>query len=156
SVSQSLKTALLDRQTMAYGAAGGFMFGCLLAYVASAQQVFVEVFGIGQAFPVVFGAIASAMAIASFVNARLVGRLGMRRLSHSALIGFVSLSLILTVAAVMGVAGLAVYAPLVAGTFFLFGLIAPNFNAIAMEPQGHNAGMASSIIGSLGTAIGAL
>jgi DHA1 family bicyclomycin/chloramphenicol resistance-like MFS transporter len=53
-------------------------------------------------------------------------------------------------------ADLWVYAPLVAGSFFLFGLIAPNFNAIAMEPQGHNAGMASSIIGSLSTAIGAV
>lgn len=153
---QSLRTVFFNRQTMAYGAAGGFMFGCLLAYVASAQQVFVEVFGIGQAFPVVFGAIASVMAVASFVNARLVGRLGMRRLSHSALFAFVGVSMILAATAAMGVAGLAVYAPLVATAFFLFGLIAPNFNAIAMEPQGHNAGMASSVIGSLGTAIGAL
>jgi DHA1 family bicyclomycin/chloramphenicol resistance-like MFS transporter len=155
-LSESLRTVLLNPQTMAYGAAGGFMFGCLLAYVASAQQVFVEVFGIGAAFPVVFGAIASAMAIASFVNARLVGRLGMRRLSHSALAGFVGVSLALAVLAALGMADLWVYAPLVAGSFFLFGLIAPNFNAIAMEPQGHNAGMASSITGSLSTAVGAL
>ncbi|HVZ04825.1 multidrug effflux MFS transporter [Hyphomicrobium sp.] len=153
---ESLKMVLFNRQTMAYGAAGGFMFGCLLAYVASAQQIFVEVFGIGQAFPVVFGAIASVMAIASFVNARLVGRLGMRRLSHTALAGFLGISLILAATAAMGMAPLPVFAPLVAIAFFLFGLIAPNFNAIAMEPQGHNAGMASSVIGSLSTAIGAL
>ena len=151
-----MRAVLLNPQTMAYGAAGGFMFGCLLAYVASAQQVFVEVFGIGAAFPVVFGAIASAMAIASFVNARLVGRLGMRRLSHSALAGFVGVSLVLAVLAALGMANLWVYAPLVAGSFFLFGLISPNFNAIAMEPQGHNAGMASSVTGSLSTAVGAL
>jgi DHA1 family bicyclomycin/chloramphenicol resistance-like MFS transporter len=155
-LSESLRTVLWNSQTMAYGAAGGFMFGCLLAYVASAQQVFVEVFKIGAAFPVVFGAIASAMAIASFVNARLVGRLGMRRLSHSALVGFVGVSLVLAILAALGMADLWVYAALVAGSFFLFGLIAPNFNAIAMEPQGHNAGMASSIIGSLSTAIGAV
>src|SRR6185312_596419 len=156
SVRESLIAVFRNSQTMAYGAAGGFMFGCLLAYVASAQQVFVEVFGIGAAFPVVFGAIASAMAIASFVNARLVGRLGMRRLSHSALAGFVGVSLVLAVLAALGMANLWVYAPLVAGSFFLFGLIAPNFNAIAMEPQGHNAGMASSVTGSLSTAVGAL
>ena len=152
----SLKTAIFDSQTMAYGAAGGFMFGCLLAYVASAQQVFVEVFGMGEAFPVVFGAIASMMAVASFVNARLVGHLGMRRLSHTALLGFVAVSLCLAFAAAAGGAVILVYAPLVASAFFLFGLIAPNFNAIAMEPQGHNAGMASSVIGSLSTAIGAM
>jgi len=156
SLRDSLKAAIFDPRTMAYGAAGGFMFGCLLAYVASSQQVFVEVFGMGAAFPVVFGAIASVMAVASFVNARLVGRMGMRRLSHAALLGFVALSLCLAVAAATGVAGILVYAVLVAGAFFLFGLIAPNFNAIAMEPQGHNAGMASSVTGSLSTAIGAI
>lgn len=156
SLNNSLKTAIFDSQTMAYGAAGGFMFGCLLAYVASSQQVFVEVFGMGEAFPVVFGAIASVMAVASFVNARLVEQMGMRRLSHTALVGFVAVSLCLAVAAAAGLAGILVYAVLMAVAFFLFGLIAPNFNAIAMEPQGHNAGMASSVTGSLSTAIGAM
>jgi DHA1 family bicyclomycin/chloramphenicol resistance-like MFS transporter len=155
-VRASFFAAILDPLTMAYGVASGFMFGCLLAYVASAQQIFVEVFHLGQAFPIVFGAIASTMAIASFVNARLVGRLGMRRVSHTALAGFTAVSLVLLAASAGGVAGLAVFAALVASAFFLFGLIAPNFNAIAMEPQGHNAGMASSVIGSLSTAIGAL
>jgi DHA1 family bicyclomycin/chloramphenicol resistance-like MFS transporter len=155
-VRDSFFAAILDPLTMAYGVAGGFMFGCLLAYVASAQQVYVEVFHLGQAFPIVFGAIASAMAVASFVNARLVGRLGMRRVSHAALAGFTTVSLILLAASAFGIASLAVFAALAATAFFLFGLIMPNFNAIAMEPQGHNAGMASSVIGSLSTAIGAL
>jgi len=154
-VRASFFAAIFDPLTMAYGVARGFMFGCLLAYVASAQQIFVEVFHLGQAFPIVFGAIASAMAIASFVNARLVGRLGMRRVSHTALAGFTAVSLILLAASADGFASLAVFAVLLASAFFLFGLIAPNFNAIAMEPQGHNAGMASSVIGSLSTAIGA-
>jgi DHA1 family bicyclomycin/chloramphenicol resistance-like MFS transporter len=155
-VRQSLLTALLDRQTMAYGIAGGFMFGCLLAYVASAQQVFTEVFGTGTAFPLFFGAIASAIALASFVNARLVVRLGMRRLSHTALSAFIALALVLVSAAAAHAATVHLFAALVAAEFFLFGMIAPNFNAIAMEPQGHNAGMASSLIGALSTAIGAV
>jgi DHA1 family bicyclomycin/chloramphenicol resistance-like MFS transporter len=153
---QSFKAAVLKPQTAAYGAASGFMFGCLLAYVASAQQVFVDVFHVGQAFPFVFGAIASVMAVASFINAQLVERIGMRRVSHSALAAFVVVSLGLAVASEVGMANLPVFATLVASDFFLFGLIAPNFNALAMEPQGHNAGMASSVIGSLSTAIGAI
>jgi DHA1 family bicyclomycin/chloramphenicol resistance-like MFS transporter len=156
SLRASFSAALFDPLTMAYGVAGGFMFGCLLAYVASAQQIFVEVFNMGRAFPIVFGAIASAMAIASFVNARLVGRLGMRRVSHTALVAYTAVSFILLAASILGIATLPVFAALLASAFFLFGLIAPNFNAIAMEPQGHNAGMASSVIGSLSTAIGAL
>lgn len=155
-LSQSLATALFDPVTVGYAAAGGFMFGSLLAYVASAQQVFVEVFGIGDVFPIVFGAIALAIAAASFVNARLVGRLGMRRVSHSALLASIAVSALLAGATAFGAVGFTAFALAVGINFFLFGLIAPNFNAIAMEPQGHNAGMASSVVGALGTAIGAL
>jgi DHA1 family bicyclomycin/chloramphenicol resistance-like MFS transporter len=153
---QSFFAAVLDPQTAGYGAAGGFMFGCLLAYVASAQQVFVDLFRIGDVFPIVFGAIASAIAFASFANARLVGRLGMHRVSHWALLGFIAISLALVVASALGIAGFAAFALTIGAGFFLFGLIAPNFNAIAMEPQGHNAGMASSVVGALSTAIGAV
>ncbi|RUP08491.1 multidrug effflux MFS transporter [Hyphomicrobium sp.] len=152
----SVLAAVSNGQTVGYGAAGGFMFGCLLAYVASAQQVFVGVFGLGDIFPVIFGALASAMALASFVNARLVGRFGMRRLSHAALFGFIGVSVLLATAAVLGLASFWVFAAAMGVAFFLFGLIAPNFNALAMEPQGHNAGMASSVVGSLSTAIGAI
>ncbi|MES1179796.1 MAG: multidrug effflux MFS transporter, partial [Hyphomicrobium sp.] len=155
-LSQSLRMALFDPQTVGYGAAGGFMFGCLLAYVASAQQVFVEVFDMGDIFPVVFGVLASSIAFASFVNARLVGRLGMRRVSHTALTIFICVSILLTAASALGAVGFVAFAVAVGVNFFLFGLIAPNFNALAMEPQGHNAGMASSVIGSLSTAIGAV
>lgn len=153
---RSLLTAVLNPQTAGYGAAGGFMFGCVLAYVASAQQIFVEVFGIGDIFPVVFGAIALAISMASFTNARLVGRLGMRRVSHTALALSIIVSLLLAMAAALGIVGFAIFAPAVALNFFLFGLIAPNFNSLAMEPQGHNAGMASSVTGAAGTAIAAV
>ncbi len=153
---QGLAAALFNPQTVGYGAAGGFMFGCLLAYVASAQQVFVDVFGMGDDFPVVFGAIALSVALASFANAKLVGHLGMRYVSHSALLGFIGISAALSLVAFAGMAGFTTFAVAVGMSFFLFGLIAPNFNAIAMEPQGHNAGMASSVVGALSTAIGAI
>ena len=153
---QSFKATVTNRQTMGYGAASGVIFGSLLAYVASAQQVFVGVFGMGDEFPIFFGAVASVMAAASFVNARLVGTLGMRRVSHTALVGFFASSIVLAAASELGLAGIAVFVVLMASAFFFFGLIAPNFNALAMEPQGGNAGMASSIVGSLSTAIGAV
>ncbi|CFX57615.1 Drug resistance transporter, Bcr/CflA subfamily [Candidatus Filomicrobium marinum] len=153
---QSFKMAILDPQTAAYGIAIGFMFGCLVSYIASAQQLFVDVFHMGTMFPLLFGAVASTIAIASFTNARLVGRLGMRCVSHIALVGFLIASLCLAVASELGVATLPVFVILIATTFFLFGLVAPNFNALAMENQGHNAGMASSVVGSLSTSIGAV
>jgi DHA1 family bicyclomycin/chloramphenicol resistance-like MFS transporter len=152
----SLRLALTTPQTVGYMIAAGFMFGCLMSYVSSAQQVFVDVFGLGERFPIAFGAVASVMALASFTNANIVERLGMRLVSHTALVGFVGASSLLAIASATGWATLPVFCVLMASTFFLFGLIAPNFNAIAMEPQGHNAGMASSVIGFYSTGAGAL
>ena len=151
----SFKEAILCRQTMAYGIATGLMFGCLLSYVASSQQVFTEVFDAGANFPLLFGAVASVMAVASFLNANLVERLGMRRVAHTALVIFIAVALALALASLTGHASLGVFAILIASAFFCFGLVTPNFNTLAMEQQGENAGMASSVTGALGTAIGA-
>lgn len=153
--SRSIRKVLESRQTFGYALAGGFVFGCVLAYVASAQQVFVDIYKLGAAFPIVFGAIALTIGTASLVNARWVERLGMRRVSHTALIGFTLLALVLLALAKFGTADIVVFTVMMAALFFLFGLVAPNFNALAMEPQGDNAGMASSIVGFLSTAAGA-
>lgn len=155
-LSQSLKAALLTVQTSGYGFASGLMFACLLSYVASAQQIYADVFKAESLFPLLFGAVASAMAVASFINSRLVERLGMRAVSHTALLCLVAVALTLVYAASTGMTSLLTFSALVAGVFFFFGLIAPNFNALAMEPQGHNAGMASSVVGAMSTATGAL
>jgi DHA1 family bicyclomycin/chloramphenicol resistance-like MFS transporter len=152
----SFKAAILTPQTFGYGLCGGLMFGCVLAYVASAQQIYADVFKAESWFPVVFGAVASVMALASFINSRLVERLGMRAVSHTAMLFSVATAVVLALTANLGFASLLVFSGLVAGNFFFFGLIAPNFNALAMEPQGANAGMASSVIGALSTATGAL
>jgi DHA1 family bicyclomycin/chloramphenicol resistance-like MFS transporter len=156
SLGASLKIAVETPQTIGYAIGGGFLFGCLMSYVSSAEQVFVDVYGLGADFPIAFGAIASLMAVAAMTNANLVERLGMRLVSHTALTGFLAVSLTLAGAAVAGLATLWVFVPLMGLLFFQFGLIAPNFNALAMEPQGHNAGMASSLVGFLTTGAGAI
>jgi DHA1 family bicyclomycin/chloramphenicol resistance-like MFS transporter len=156
SLGASLKLALQTPQTLGYAIGAGFIFGCLMSYVSSAQQVFVDVFHLGANFPIAFGAIASLMALAALTNAHLVERIGMRRVSHTALTGFVAVSVGLAGAAALGLATLPLFAVLMGALFFLFGLIVPNFNALAMEPQGHNAGMASSLIGFTTTGAGAV
>lgn len=150
----ALKLAIETPQTLGYALGAGFIFSCLMSYVSSAQQVFVDVYGLGADFPLAFGAIAAMMAIAALTNANLVERLGMRRVSHAALAGFLAVSLVLAGAAAAGLASFAVFAVLMAALFFLLGFIMPNFNALAMEPQGHNAGMASSLIGFTTTGAG--
>lgn len=148
-----------QRQTVGYTLGMGFLFGCLMTYIGGAQQVFMDVYGLSaEIFPLVFGLVASAMAAASVLNARLVGRLGMRRVSHAALL--VLVVIVIVAGAVAGgfpaeppLAGLVAF---LMAFFFCFGLIAPNFNALSMEPLGHVAGMGSSLTGFYGTAAGAV
>lgn len=152
----ALRIVLTNRITLGYTVGAGFMFGGLLAYVGSSQQIFVEVYQLGNLFPLAFGSVAAMMAAASLTNARLVGRIGMRRVSHFALV------LNVAVCAVAALLGFPEHPPLLlfcgflAVVFFCFGLIAPNFNAMAMEPLGHVAGMGSSFSGSYTTGVGAL
>ena len=140
-------TVVTTRQTAGYALAYGFFFGTLMSYIGSAGQIFIDVYGLGANFPLVFGAVASVMIPASFLNTRLVERLGMRRVSHVAMLGF------LAACGAMALAGFPAKPPLVAfclfiaATFFCFGLIAPNFNALTMEPMGEIAGTASSFVG---------
>lgn len=151
----AVRMVLTSRVSVGYAMASGFIFGSLVSYITSAQQVFVEIYRLGAAFPFVFGAVAAMMAIASFTNSRMVQHYGMRRVSHCALVGLSAASLLLVACAPFQ-PPLIVFAGLASVIFFSVGLIFPNFNAIAMQPLGSVAGMASSIIGFYTTASGAL
>ncbi|MFM9938050.1 MAG: multidrug effflux MFS transporter [Hyphomicrobiaceae bacterium] len=144
------------RATRGYAIASGFMFGCLVAYIASAQQVFGSAYDLGRLFPVAFGSVGCALAAASFTNARVVQRLGMRRVSQTALVallvasaGLATLALAITLPLWLALGGMML-------CFFCYGLILSNFNAIAMQPVGQAAGVAASIIGFYSTATGAI
>jgi DHA1 family bicyclomycin/chloramphenicol resistance-like MFS transporter len=144
-----------SRQTVGYAVASGAFFGALFAFIASAQQILAELYGLGVWFPVVFGAIALTIAAAAFVNALLVGRLGMRALSHGATLAFTAISLGLAGLASAGQPPLWAFLGLLGAAMMLVGLVFSNFNALAMEPMGAVAGLASSFIGGATTLIGA-
>ncbi|HYC04259.1 MAG TPA: multidrug effflux MFS transporter [Azospirillaceae bacterium] len=144
-----------NREAMGYTVAGGFMFGGIMSYVGSSQQIFVDVYGLGDLFPIVFGGIAGVMAVATLLNARLVGRLGMRRVSHAALLVFLAACGAMALAGFPPAPPLPVLLGFLGLAFFCNTLMMPNFNAIAMQPVGHIAGTASSFMGFYGTAAGA-
>jgi DHA1 family bicyclomycin/chloramphenicol resistance-like MFS transporter len=150
----AFRHTLGNRQTLGYALAAGGVMGSLFAFVFSAQQIFTGVFGLGRNFTLVFAAIAAGTAIAGFVNAKFVGRIGMRAISHAALLGYVAVAGIIFTAAKLQVLPLPLFIALSSLTMFGFGLMVANFTAIAMEPQGHIAGTASSLYGSITTLVG--
>ena len=143
----SFATAMSDRTAICYTLAQTCLFGGILGFINSSQQVFADVFHAASLFPLVFAIAASFIALASLVNVRLVRGVGMRFLSHGALLGFLAIAAAHLFVASRGAETLVIFAALQAATMFCFGLTAGNFGAMAMEPMGHIAGVASAFQG---------
>jgi len=149
---------LRQRTALGYALTMGFVFGAFIGYLSSSQQIFQIQYGLGNLFPLYFGILASVIGFASMVNARLVMRLGMRRLSRLALqaICLLSAGFFLLAWYYGGHPHLNWLMLYLLPLFFCFGLLFGNLNAMAMEPLGHIAGLGSAVIGSLATFLSAI
>ena len=155
-VGQALGAIASNGTTVGYMLSLGCVFGCLMGYIATSQQLFADVYGVVDWFPAVFASVASAMIVSTFINSRFVYRLGMRRLCHGATLALALLSAVaVATILVVGTVPLLVLIAYLAMAFFLIGLVLPNFNAIAMEPLGPIAGTGSSFIGFVMIGVGA-
>jgi MFS transporter, DHA1 family, multidrug resistance protein len=145
-----------DRQSLFYAIASTFVLGSLFGFINTAQQIYVEIYGLGALFPVAFAGVAALMSLASFLNSKAVGRFGMRRLSHGALLMFIALAGIWLVLAYSDHLPFIAFFSLLASIMFMFGWCGSNMNSLSMEPLGAVAGTASSVFGFLQTAGGAV
>ncbi len=154
-----------NRITVCYTICMGITFGSLIGYLNSSQQIFQVQFGAGEMFAVYFGGLALVIGFASLFNSRIVQKLGMRYICKRAMLGMTLASLVfLAVNYTVAEVQLWMFLAYMAVMFFCFGTMFGNLNAIAMEPMGHIAGIASAIIGAsssiismiLGTIIGQL
>ncbi|MFN4271451.1 MAG: multidrug effflux MFS transporter [Aliihoeflea sp.] len=153
---EGFRIVLSNRIAFCYALATALIFGGLFGFINSAQQIFIDIYDLGVWFPALFALLAGMMAISSFMNSRLVGRFGMRGLSHFALLGFLAATTVWLVWALIAPMPLLPFVALFAAAMFMFGWIGPNFNALAMEPLGHVAGTASAVLGFLQTLGGGL
>ncbi len=131
------------------------LIGGLLAYVALMPQIFEEVFRKPHLMAGIFAACAATMGAASALNASLVERLGTKRISHTALTGYLMVTAIHMAWAWSGRETILSFALLQALTMGLMSLSTSNFSAVAMEKVGHVAGTAASLQGVVTTVGGA-
>ncbi|QQR40316.1 multidrug effflux MFS transporter [Devosia rhizoryzae] len=155
-VLSGFRIVFTNRVAISYGLAGTFLFGALFGFITSAQQIYVDIYGLGVYFPVAFAAMAGLMAISSFTNSKVVRRIGMRRLSHGAMLVFTLGSGIWLTLATLGLLPLWLFFSLLAIIMFCFGWSASNMNSLSMEPLGNVAGTAASVFGFIQTVGGAL
>lgn len=154
-ITLAFKEACSNRFTLGYTITAGLIFGAFIGYLTSTQQILQEQYGLGELFPIYFGANAFAFGAASLVNAKLVMRFGMRRLAATGLVASSLLSIAFFVVTLL-TAGHPPLWSLMAyllAIFFSVGILFGNFNALSMEPMGHIAGVAAAVVGSLTTLI---
>lgn len=147
-----------NRRTMAFTLVTSLTFGSMASYLGRTQPLIADLYGHGKLFPVIFGLVASVMAIMTLANSRLIPRFGIQNMltgATTALLGFTGL-LVVAVLLTDGKPPLVLLCVLLACIMGSKGLVMPNANTAAMQPMGAVAGTASSIIGVTTSLIGAV
>ncbi len=146
---------LACRQSLVHTLGMVLIMSILFAFVMSSQQVLVDLYGVGAAFPLLIALVAGVMSLGAFINARLVMSFGPARLSRFALSCMVGVTAVTALLAIAGVMPLALFVLCESLAMLLFGLVGPNFNTMAMQPMAHIAGTASAALGTITTILSA-
>ncbi len=154
----ALRTVLGHARVRLYLAALTFIFTTMLTWIAGVAAIFDQAFDRAAQFPAWFALVALMSAPSSLINAKVVVRVGMRRMVAIALV----MQIAMAVAAVavfsidLGEAGFWLFLAFMLMQFFTIGFLIGNLNALALEPMGHVAGMAASVTGGVATVLSAV
>ena len=154
---QGYKTTFTNKRVIISTLVQALVLGGLFSYIASAPQIFNEWLNVERKFPLYFCGIALFSALSNILNATLVEKLGMWFLSTCA-IGFnMIFSIIILSIYYLELIPIFLYLQVFimwsCVLLFTMAMSVGNLMALAMEPVGHIAGLASSIIGSTSTLI---
>lgn len=154
------KRTLSDRLSVGYAAAVIGLQGALFGYITSIQPIVEKVFHQPQRLGLIFACCAVTMACGNLLNSRIVMWLGMRRISHGAMLVLIAAASASLLISHLGLENIWTFVALQAVTMACFGLAASNCSAMAMLNMGEIAGTASSLQGFVvttgGAAIGGL
>lgn len=156
-ITSAVREVLSNRMVLLYIAVLSLGFGQMFALLSSIQQIYADIFGRADTFHFWFMATGLLSAGGTILNAALVMRLGMRRLAMAA---YGSQTIIASVLLLLWWSGgmpdvIALYAFFFWSTtiFFMAGLTFGNLNALALQPMGHIAGLAASVVGAISTVL---
>lgn len=151
---QDFSIVLKNKITLGYATCAGLIFGALTGYLISSRQIFQDYFETGELFPLYFAASAISLGIASLINSAIVRKYGMRLICEIGIIATIAMSAIfLPLSFMQDQMPLWVFMIYILITFFCLGLQFGNLNALAMEPMGHYAGTASSVVGFISSGV---
>ena len=146
--------AASSRAAMGYVLGGALLTGGLFGYLNSAQQLIGEHMGAGDWFPLLFAVMAGGIALANLTNTQIVEKYGARRVSHTALLAFIAISVLQVWFAHQEHETLWQFIPLMTLNCAMIGFTGANFSSISLQPFARTAGAASSLQAFLRMACG--
>ena len=152
-----LKQFVEQRQAVIYTFIAGIIQGSFITYLGSSQQIFQIQYGMLEEFPYIFGGLAFAFGISTFLNGFLVVKYGMLKLINASLYVFLATSLTYILLFMNSEnPQLAILIGFLFIQFLSFGFIFGNLSSLAMQPIGHIAGIGAAIYSfiSILTAVG--
>ena len=153
-IADSILEVCRTRVTMVYLLVMGFVGGPFIAYLATSRQIFQDIYDAGDMFVIYFAMGSISAGAASLLNARLVMRHGMRRLSFIAMTTLTLISALLwSWTEFVSHPGFILFMVWQASFIFCIGMIFGNVQSLAMEPLGHVAGLAAAIFGAVSTLV---
>ncbi len=142
-----------NRLVMLYTAVLTLGFTQMMALLTSTQPVYEAVYGRGDEFPLWFAISALLAATGTVLNAALVMQVGMRRLALLSYLVQTVFAGSFLLAWLFNLIPEALAFPFwfiwSVSIFFMAGLTFGNLNALALQPMGHIAGTASSVIAAI-------
>ncbi|WP_405285333.1 multidrug effflux MFS transporter [Gaopeijia maritima] len=147
-----------NRTTVAYTLAMSSLYAVFISYLGTAENLFSRTFDQAARFPLIFGGLAAVIGVAMLLNARIVRRVGSRRLSNVVLAAYLVMASVMVIVALITGGRPPLFAFLVglAAMFGCHALLIPNMNSIALAPMAEVAGTASSLMGASQLGIGAV
>ena len=150
SIGQSIRNVITNRVFLRYSAITTLLFTALSSYVASSEHIVGEIYGRPKLFAWIFAGIGLLMSLFALLNSRLSSMYGARQTIKWLLIIYttVSVLLLLYTFTVGDPPGMLLFFIAVALLMAINLAIEPNSSALALEPMGKMAGMASAVYGT--------
>jgi DHA1 family bicyclomycin/chloramphenicol resistance-like MFS transporter len=159
---RSARLVLGNRTFVIYTVVTTLIFSAFISYVGSSERIVSEIFGRPDLFVLIFSATGLTMALFTFMNAKLIRRIGAKRAVRGLLFIYLAMTTLLLILTLVFGAQLSIFVffVIVALLQGLYIAIEPSSGALALEPLGETAGMAAAIYGTtflvLGSMLGSL
>jgi MFS transporter, DHA1 family, multidrug resistance protein len=140
-----------------YAATLGLGIAAMFAYISGSPFVLQEIYGVSpQQFSLLFGMNALGIVAAGQINARLIGRVPLRRLLGIGVVASASGSLLLFVSVALLGGPIQLVLPALFVMVASIGFVMPNATALALSAHPNVAGSASALLGMMQYLIGAI